>query len=190
MKAYLFSIGERTTDISKWALEHLGFKTTLLYDPKTTLQEKYEQFLEMAKDEKWVIRCDADIIVLPKFKTLLEECFKSDPNEEVWWWNFMGFDFIFYGMGHSGPKVMNHKVLEVGQKYKKNFFRQALKPETAFWNRDEFKNPRRCQTVEGVSSIHGYKQRPEDYERVNEMKKKRGHYKNYDHELINKLNNL
>jgi len=190
MKAFVFSIGEKTTDICQWSLKRLGFETVLLYDPKTTLSQKYEQFLEMAKDEKWVIRCDADLIVLPKFKELLEEAFKSDPNEEIWWWNFRPFDFLHYSQSHSGPKAMNHKVIEAGQKYKKNFFRQVLRPEREFWNQEVFKNPRRCQVVEGVASLHGFKQTPEYYKRVNEMKKKRGQWQKYDHELIDKLNNL
>lgn len=194
--AYLFSIGESTTELSKWALEHYGFKVVLLQDPSTTLSQKYEQFLELAQGQDWVIRCDADIVVNKAFEhqvKLITNFWEQKPEfHDIWWFQFSTFCVMKQQIIHGPPMLMRKELIDYGQKFKKDFFHGISRPETAFF-RDASVNAHtttRDLINNGVVGMHGYKQRPEDIERVLAQKRDRNQLNEWDLELTMMVNNL
>lgn len=199
IKAYLFSVGESTTELSQWALERLGFEVVLLYDPKTTLAEKYEEFIANHEGDEWVVRCDADIIVnhhfLHEVKMITQFGGGSETEgKDVWWWQFRTFCMLKQEVINGTPMLMKREVFDLAfkKKYHENCFRQETRPETALY-RDPDINPHtqtrkmlECQ----VAGIHGYRQRAEDFERVMDMKKRRNQLHEWDLELTRRINEL
>lgn len=191
MKAYLFSIGESTTGLSLWSLQRLGFDVILFQDPKTTLSQKYEQFLDMAyrtKDE-WVIRTDADIVHLKNFKNAVEGALKKlEGLEKKRWFAFNCFCFLKMDLIRGTPMLMHREIIEAGQKYKSNFFRKYSRPETEFWRQPEIVD--KTFVFSDLVGLHGYKQREEDIARVYQQKMDRSQLHQWDLELISRLEEL
>lgn len=198
IKAYLFSIGESTTELSKWSLERLGFEVVLLQDPKTTLAEKYEEFIANHEGDEWVVRMDADVIVNKHFERevkMITNFYKEQEDmKDIWWWQFRTFCMLKQEVINSTPQLMRREFFDYAFKkgYHKNCFREELRPETALF-RDPVVNPH-TQTrrmLEGqVAGIHGYRQKPEDFKRVMEMKKARRQLGEWDLELTQRINEL
>lgn len=186
MKAFLFSKGETTTDIAKWALARQGFEVVLLYDPKTTFYEKYIDFLNRAKNEDWVVRSDADVIVnknLPEFVKLVQSM------EHLWWGHGMTYCHLRHALVYGPPSVMNSKAIQVGLAHFHEY-RKESRPETAFSRAQELLSPRRFQSFDFFNGVHGYKQSDEDIARVMNQKAMRNQIKDWDMELIERMEEL
>lgn len=191
IKAYLFSVGEKTTELSKWSLERLGFEVILIQDPKTTLSQKYSQFIKMHVGDEWVVRCDADIIVNRHFKTEVERIIKL-PQGDFWWWQFRVFCFLKQEVIGNTPMLMRREVFDYAKAkgYDKVMFANELRPETALF-RDHIINPHTITMPEGqVVGMHGWGQSKEDIMRVMEMKNKRRQLHNWDLKLTRRINEI
>lgn len=186
MKAFLFSKGESTTDLSKWSLERLGFDVRLIYDPKTTLFQKYLQFLNDAKNESEVVRCDADVIVNKNF-TKFVQGFMEQKN--YWWMHGMLYCYLRRELIYSTPSIMNNNAIKVGLAHFHEYKKES-RPETAFSRAKEFMEPRRFAAIDFFTGIHGFKQYDEDIARVMQQKAERDQLKNWDMELIERMDNL
>lgn len=200
IKAYLFSIGESTTELSKWAMERLGFKVVVLYDPKTTLSQKYEQFLKLAHEDntEWVIRLDADVIVNKHFLNEVKMITHfgggkqaEEKKDKVLWWQFPTYCMLKQKMNHGSPMLMHKDIIAYGYKeHKKYFFRDESRPETAFWRETQINlHTETRKLAEGVYvGIHGYQQYPQDIARVLLQKhhRRQGHIYD-DEELIKRI---
>ena len=186
MKAYLFSIGETTEDLAKWSMERLGFEVVLIKDKNTKFYEKYQEFLRLAKGEEWVVRYDADMVITKNFKQIAESYIKIY-NGDKQWFQFYLFCFLRYERV-NGVHLIGKKVIDEGQKYLDNFFKEYSRPETEFFRTPEV-NPLTL-TVNETVGIHGLKQNQKDIDRVIEQKKERGQFKHWDLELIQKINEM
>ena len=176
MKAYLFSIGEKTTALCSTLLEEFGFEVILI-DEKESIIEKYKRFICRAKDED-CLKIDAD--VLPNIH--IKNAFHGTPRNAVR--EFYAFDFYRNAVTNAGPTVYSKEAIK---EIRKNLDKlDPTRPETSavrlpkvqeHYTRDEI-----------VVGCHGFFQSKEDYDRVIEQKKTRRQAFNFD--LINKLINL
>ncbi len=193
IKAYLFSIGESTTEISKWSLERLGFEVVLIEDPKTSFSEKYEQFLKMAKEDGgWVVRTDADIVHNKHFGREIDTIRKEIPHSQIIWWQFPLYCCLRHEIIRGAPMFMSPKVIRFGQKFKNDFFRKANRPETKFYRQKEINQYCAVREMESyqVAGLHGYAQNEEDVQRVLVQKNKRNQLQDWDLKIIERLKNL
>ncbi len=183
MKAYLFSIGESTTDLAQWSLQRQGFEVVLLHDPATTFAEKYRQFLELSRREQWVVRSDADVVVLRRYSVSIQP-FVSRPVKDTWWYQYQLFCFLRLDVVNGCPQLIHRKALDVGLRMR--FAPKETRPETAFFRSPELLG--HTLTVCDVVGIHGYCQQEKDVQRVVEQKKQRGQYDEWDLQFIERLN--
>lgn len=187
MKAYLFSVGESTTDLARWSLERLGHEVIMLGDPNTSFHQKYMEFLARALDakDKWCIRADADMIMGRGLNKMIS--YAEQQLAGLWWLNGKSFCFHRMELIESTPSVIHLKGIKAAA-MRVLSVKQELRPETALTRIPEFYNPRRFAATDYFLGIHGYKQHEGDIARVMNMKAQRDQLKEWDLEMIEKLN--
>lgn len=181
MKCYVFSIGEKTTELCAWALMKNGFQVNVILN-QSSLADKLKYIYEHANES--FLRVDADIIVnkhmTPKF---LDKLY----NPEIWWWQFIVFDWYKQDVNNSMAYISKKALPALRANIDEHL--DSLRPETDMSRIKEFGNPRRFDTyTKQIMGIHGYGIK--DIEPVKELKKARGQYEQYDFELAEELNKL
>jgi hypothetical protein len=175
MKAYITSIGERTTDICKWQLERLGFDTVLL-DKKESWERKYRKFIETANEDCW--RIDADVIVNKKIKKVSGIIYSTAIMIQ-----FKVFDFYKNDIHIGQPIFYKKEAIDI---IKKNIDEiRPDRPEASAWRLEEI-NPR-TYTDDTILGMHGFFQDKETRERARENKIARKQIDDFDFELVEKL---
>lgn len=176
MKCYVFSIGEKTTDLCVELMEQYGFEVILFKDD-TSLWEKLKRFYTEAleTDSDAFIRIDADII----------------PNRNVLklqsrgWSCAVGYDWYKQDRGSISIHMMTRHIVEkclANIELAKN----EIRPETYLWRLPEINEW--TNTIDNIScGIHGYGQR-DQRERIKTLKYNRG--QSYDWDLIEKIETL
>lgn len=189
MKAYLFSIGESTTELAKWSLERLGIEVILI-EGSDSFHSKYCRFVEMAlqSGDQWVLRMDADVIVNKRVADFINHTLMNAMRDE-WWYACKLFCFLRMDLIDGCPNLISREALEVCKKRLPEV-KKELRPETELTRMPEFMNPRRFRATDYFVGYHGYRQRDEDIARVMNMKAARGQLKDWDQELIKKLDEL
>lgn len=176
MKAFVFSIGERTTDLCVELMKEYGFEV-VLYQDQTSLWEKLKRFYTEAleSDSDAFMRIDADII----------------PNRNILnlksrgWTCASGYDWYKQDRGAISIHMMTRHVVEECLKHIEEA-KYETRPETYLW---------RLPTVnkwtnildEFNCGIHGYGQK-EQRDRIKELKHVRG--QKYDWELLDRIEAL
>lgn len=177
--AYITSIGEPTTDLCRWVLQRNGFKTTLI-ERDTPLADKLEEIYHIADDD--FVRIDADVVpnknLSPEFIGRLTNGF--------WWYQFLTFDWFKQDTTHGGVQLIKKEAIPVLKAHISRF-KDAERPESQMYRLEEFHEPRRCKTIQGIMGIHGYGQK--DIKRIKKTKERRNQ-NNYDWELAEKLAEL
>ena len=178
MMAYVFSVGEPTTDISIWSLERLGLSVKLIENSETSLWEKLD-WLYHNVDEDF-IRVDADCIVN---KNVL----KLEPRDNCWWhqswcWGWHKQDLVPSSVGY----VRKEALMALRQNIEQ--FKDAERPESQMFRLDEFHHPRRCEVYNIVTGLHGYGQDQANISRVKRAKARR--QQDYDWELSERIGHL
>lgn len=186
MKAFLFSKGESTTELAKWSLERLGHEVVLLYDEKTTFYQKYLEFLNLARNEQVLIRMDADVIAL-KSLTRLVEFFTVQ--KELWWMTGKVYCYLRRDIVDAGVNIMNDKIISLGLQQFHQFGDES-RPETRLSRTDALYRPRRFLATGFFVGLHGYKQKQSDVVRVLQQKVDRNQLKDWDLELVKKMEAL
>ena len=186
MKVYLFSIGEPTTEVAKWAWERLGHEVILLQDPKTSFYQKYLEFLNIAKHDEKLIRTDADVIPLKRVNELVEH-FKNQ--KDLWWMTGKAFCYIRNDIIDGGINLMDDHIVKLGLQHFHEF-KKDTRPETRLSRVPELMTPRRFMAQTVFIGLHGYKQKDEDIARVMKVKAERKQLKDWDLELIEKMNEI
>lgn len=176
-KAYVFSIGEPTTDLCVWSLERQGFDVTV-YRDGTSLAQKLQRLYNEASED--FIRVDADVVVNKNLYQLPE-------NREVWWLQFRTFDWFQQNLTHGGVSLIRKEALPALRANASEAHKYE-RPETYLYRLPEFHDPRRCETVDKVVGLHGYKQ--DDIQRIKDTKARRNQLDNYDFELAERLEAL
>ena len=177
MKAYLCSIGQRTTEICKWKLEQMGFEVVLLNE-KESWEDKYMKFL-MTTNEN-CIRIDADVIPNITVKDVAEQLEKE---EFYLMAQFFGFDFYKNDFGCIGITYYSKKGLQI---IRDNLDKiDWRRPEATAWRIPEINNHTYSQTT--YCGMHGFFQTKEDLERHKKHKIERKQIEQYDFDLALKL---
>lgn len=180
MKAYVFSIGEKTTDLCCELMKDYGFEVILLKDKNTTLWDKLKYFYEQAlkTNDEYFVRIDADIIPNSNIKTLTNE--KISP-----WVCSTGYDWYKQDRGAISIHLM-HRFMIYGCLYYINEAEQEVRPETYLWRKPLINQ---FTYIENSYScgIHGYGQ-ADQRERIKKLKKSRD--QKYDWSLIEKIEQL
>lgn len=174
MKAYIFSIGESTTELCNWSLQRLGYETVVVSNPETTLHSKLKWLYNHETED--FLRVDADVIVNKKIKDL-------EPNDNCWWHQAWVWDWYKQDLGVVGVNYIKRDALPYLRRNIDTFV-AAERPETEMFRLPEFHNPRRCEVYNIIVGLHGWGNR--DLQRVFETKARRG--QDYDWQLITKIN--
>lgn len=173
MKVYLTSIGEKTTDISKWQCEKLGFEVVVL-DKIESWATKYKRFIDTAEEDCW--RLDADTILNSKVKEI-----KTDKLALMT--QFLVFSCYKNDIKVGSPVFYKKEAIQI---IKDNFYKIDLRrPEANAWRLDELIGKR--QTIEIILGMTGFFQDKETIMRAKQNKEDRGQLNEYDFELVNKL---
>lgn len=179
MKAYVFSIGELTTDLCIELMERYGFEV-ILYQDQTSLWEKLKRFYTEAlkTDDDVFVRIDADIIPNSNVERLLGDFING-------WSCASGYDWYKQDRGAISIHVMDRatvkKCLEHIEEAK-----DKVRPETYLWRLPEIN---KFTDVEEDYScgIHGYGQQLHR-DRIKVLKDSRG--QSYDWDLVERIEAL
>jgi hypothetical protein len=180
VKAFITSTGEPTTDLCIWALSRNGFEVELILD-SSSLWSKLKKIYSRPEDD--FLRVDADIIVN---KNLTPKLLASLSDPEIWWWQFLTFDWYKQDTTHSMSFIRKAALPFLRSNIDK--FQRDLRPETRISRIPEFHDPRRMATIERIMGVHGYG--IPDLNPVRELKSRRGQSQDYDFELTDRLNRL
>lgn len=178
MKAFVFSIGEKTTELCCELLKEYGFEV-IVYKDQTSLWEKLKRFYleSLETDEEWFMRVDADII--PNRNTI--ELAKSASG----WTCASGFDWYSQNRQAISIHVMHREIIEKCLRYIDEAENQ-VRPETYLWRKDE---------INGYTSIedrfncglHGFGQK-DQRDRIKNLKHIRN--QSYDWDLLDRIEAL
>lgn len=182
MKAFLTSIGERTTKVCAWQLERLGFEVVGL-DLAEPWPKKYRYFIEMAAElGEDCIRIDADVIPNQKLAQFAEKVKARVISPEHWMIQFMAYDLYKNDVGVSSPVFYRKEALEIIAKHPISEFR----PEAEAWRLKEIDGIHNY-TYPEIIGMHGFFQDDDTVARAMENKTLRKQNDLYDWELVKKL---
>ncbi len=179
MRAYVFSIGESTTDICCELMREYGFDVTL-YKDKTTLWEKLERFYTEAQNEDVALRIDADIIPnknvqeIPRFK----------PDYPKWECS-VGWDWYKQDRGSISVHYMNKLAIELCLSHVEDA-KHEIRPETYLWRLPDI-NLYTSLDWTLSRGIHGYGQ-SDQRQRIKDLKDARS--QEYDWLLVERIESL
>lgn len=176
MKAYVTSIGEKTTKICCEQLQRFGFEVVLL-DGIEEWFDKYKRFIQIANEN--CIRIDADVIV----NSNIQEILNYGDFENVLMIQYYGYDFYRNNVGIISPIYYTEKALQI---IKKNInLLDPNRPETSAWRLSEI-NPF-TSTSNLILGMHGFFQSRKEFDRALKNKKERKQMAEFDFELADKL---
>jgi hypothetical protein len=177
VKAFVFSIGEKTTDLCVELLKEYGFEV-VLYQDKSSLWEKLKRFYTEAleSDDEKFMRIDADII----------------PNRNVLrltgadgWECASGFDWYSQDRKAISIHVMDRFVI---RQCLENIYeaQDKVRPETHLWRHEDVNDFTSIQ-ADFNSGLHGYAQ-GDQRKRIKALKESRN--QNYDWDLLDRIESL
>ncbi len=181
MKAYVCTIGEKTTDICIEQLERYGFEVVVLAE-KEPWPVKYKKFLELASKEKAnCIRVDADVIVNKNVKI-----FERKNWDRYYMAQGTLFDFyrndIFIGQPVWYSASCFQIILE-------NFDQlDLIRPEASAWRLKQINDW--THNFDEIMGMHGFAQDQETMDRAYRNKALRKQMEHFDFELAHKILNL
>lgn len=182
MKAFVFSIGEKTTELCCELMKEYGYDVILFQD-NTSLWEKLKRFYTEAleSDDKTFIRIDADIIPNRNVNELVAKHHK----EVLAWSCAVGWDWYKQDRGAISIHVMDRKIIE---ECLKNIdkAKDESRPETFLWRLPTVNQYTRIDESKSFG-LHGYGQL-DHRERIKELKHVRN--QKYDWELLDRIEKL
>jgi len=174
MKAYLTTIGEKTTDICRWNLERFGFEVIMLNKLESWI-DKYKNFINIADEN--CLRIDSDVLVNKN----INDCLLLGDKDMV---QFQCFDIYRNDIWVTCPVFYGKTILQI---IRNNIEKLDLyRPETSAWRLPDVL-PHTKSYVDKVYGSHGLFQDEETMKRAYKNKQDRNQLDQYDFELINKL---
>lgn len=182
MKAYVFSIGETTTNLCSELMREMGFEV-ILFNDDTTLWDKLKRFYSEAlkTPDNTFIRIDADII--PN-KHVLDMVDYHNYSPKMWTCA-AGWDWYKQDRGAISIHVMDRHIIRKCLK-EISGARDKIRPETYLWRLDQI-NPTTQIYDKYSSGIHGYGQK-DHRERIKQLKHLRN--QDYDWDLVQRIEAL
>lgn len=177
MKCFVFSIGEKTTDLCCELMREYGYEV-ILYQDQTSLWEKLKRFYTEALESKeaYFVRVDADIIPT---KNPAGMPFMAG------WVCAQGFDFYKQDLGAISIHKMSREVVKLCLDNIEGA-RNKNRPESHLWRIPEI-NGIVSINADKVWGIHGYGQR-DQRERIKGIKLSRGQAYNWS--LLERIDNI
>lgn len=183
MKAYVTSIGEKTTDICVEQLEKFGFEVVLL-DKMESWESKYKRFIRMAHESNEdCIRVDADVIVNKNIKKVFEDVERED-NYLITSYNL--YDLYRNGIFEGSPILYTKKAIGIINRY--HMMLHPNRPESSACRLDRI-NPHKYHD-ETIVGMHGFGSDKETIMRAKQNKIDRKQIELFDFELVDKLMKL
>lgn len=181
MKAYVFSIGEKTTELCCELLTEYGFDV-ILYEDNSTLWAKLKRFYTEAlqTEDEFFLRVDADIIPNANVKKLAHESEKYKG-----WICASGFDW--YSQDRKAISIHRMDREQITEALK--FIDEAeheIRPETYLWRRPSINKDTYIEDDYNCG-LHGYAQ-GDHRERIKTLKYNR--HQSYDWELLDRIEAL
>ena len=176
MKAFITSIGEKTTKICCEQLSKFGFEIILLDEIEPWIN-KYKKFINMANED--CLRVDADIIVNEQIKLIGLE------KSESWMRQYTTYDLYQNRLKSSSPVFYKKEAIELIRKHLNTL--NSNRPETAA---SRLKGMPQILTSDLVVGMHGFFQDEEAVKRAKANKINRKQIQNYDFDLTFKIINL
>ena len=178
MKAYIFSIGEPTTDLCIELMEKYGFEV-VLYQDQTSLWNKLKRFYTevMESTDKQAVRIDADIIPNKNVSNYLEV--------QPGWVSAWGYDWYKQDRGSISIHAMHRDVIKLCLD-RINQAKDKVRPETYLWRHPDINNLT-THAKGWTMGIHGYGQQAHR-DRIKALKDSRGQA--YDWELVERIEAL
>lgn len=182
MKAYLCSVGEKTTQICKEQLERFGFEV-VLFDEKEKWEDKYKRFINTANED--CLRVDADVVPNKNIEFLKIAPY-SFRNLDKLMIQCKGYDFYKNDIGVIGIVFYRKQAIDI---IKRDFnFIDLRRPEATAWRLPDIN--KYTETEEIICGLHGFGQDEETMMRAFEHKVARKQIEQYDFSLANKLSKL
>lgn len=134
----------------------------------------------MADDD--FLRVDADVVCNSNVLNLIQS-----QSEHGLWYQSKTFDWFKQDYTWGGVQFICKETLPILRRHVKET-KYEERPETYLSRVAEFFEPRKFVSVDLICGLHGYKQK--DKLRVEETKKRRGQYGDYDFDLAYALEQL
>lgn len=178
MKCFVFSIGEKTTDLCVELMNEYGFEV-VLYQDQTSLWEKLKRFYTEALEtgEEQFMRIDADIIPNQNVKRLAEIA--------TGWTCAIGYDWYKQDRGSISIHVMDKQAVRECLEHIEEA-KDKPRPETCLWRLSRV-NPRTKHLDWFSCGLHGYGQ-SDHRNRIKDLKHMRN--QKYDWKLLEKIEAL
>lgn len=188
MKAYVFSIGEKTTNLCCELLREYGYDI-VLYQDQTSLWEKLKRFYTeaLATEDRQFMRIDADIIP-----------YEDVNNMENYhgWTCAWGFDWYKQQSGSISIHKINREVIELCLRYIEGA-REENRPESYLWRHININqltgyhgqrdDPAYSFDEDVLFGLHGYGQ-DDQRQRIKDLKSSRNQQYNWD--LVERIERL
>lgn len=181
MKCFVFSIGEKTTDLCCKLMREYGFEV-ILYQDQTSLWEKLKRFYTeaLATEDQEFVRIDADIIPNKNVKEFLGTRYGNR-----WWMCASGFDFYKQDLGAISIHRMERPIIELCLQYI-DTAKNKSRPESQLWRHEEI-NMDTGVADEFCFGLHGYGQ-GDQRQRIKDLKYIRN--QKYEWELLDRIEAL
>lgn len=177
MKAYVTSVGERTTDLCCEQLERYGFDVVLM-DKKESWIDKYSMFIKVANED--CVRVDADVIPNDNVKLV-----GKDIGDAIMV-QYKYFDFYKNNVSVGCPVFYKKEALSGIMSSLKKI--HPSRPEATAWRLPNIVE--RTMTSDLIVGMHGFGSDKNTIERAKRNKIARGQIKDYDFDLAYKIAEL
>lgn len=185
MKAYIFSIGERTTNICARLMREYNFEPIVL-DGKESSFEKYKRFINDAyATGEDVLKIDADIIPNKYIRGVYAESVGYQLQDALMI-QYQNYCIYRNGINIGNPVFYRKKAIAI---IKGNLDKlDPTRPEATAWRLPQINDW--THTSDLIVGLHGLYQRDEDIDRHEANKIDRKQIDGYDFKIVRELTDL
>lgn len=182
MKAFIFSVGENTTNLCKRLMDGFHFDTTVI-GGKETMIEKYARFIELAyKSGEDVLKIDADIIPNRHIKEIYNDVMEAK-NRGALMIQYQNYCLYKNGPNIGNPVFYRKEAIDIIRKHFDKL--DPKRPEASAWRLPQINTW--TQTSDLLVGLHGAYQRKEEVDRARVNKIERKQDALYDFSVIEEL---
>lgn len=175
MRAFVTSIGEKTTDICADQLSRFGFDVVVL-SKKENWADKYRQFIDSTEED--CIRVDADVLVNERVKLMREM-----PHLDILMAQGSVYDFFHNDSWVGQPVYYSRNVFKIIRHQLEHM--NEMRPESWAWRLADVN--KKTISLDTLMGMHGFFCDEEQLERAYRNKESRGQLGRFDFDLARKL---
>ena len=182
MKAFIFSIGERTTDLCYRLMKQYAFEPILLGEKESSL-EKYKRFIQAAHVLKEdVLKIDADVIPNNYIRQVFGEAY-TDRLKDALMIQYQNYCIYRNDVNIGNPVFYRKAAIEIIFKNLDKL--DPKRPEASAWRLPEINEW--THTSDLIVGLHGVYQNADDVARHHQNKIDRKQIDGYDFSVIEQL---